>query len=155
METLIKGSLKINCNWSHSVDIQKRNSFFRGKLIPCWMFCWKHGIYFYLSHGETARLNHVPSLWQRDWQFRERFYGFSPLTKHGVFESDRGAFVQASLRNILSCFTALSEVKSYSLRNARCSERFSIQSQHDFVKMESTIKKKNKNKKDVTSNDHP
>jgi len=39
--------------------------------------------------------------------------------KHGILGSECAAFVQASLWHMLSCSAAFSEVKFYSLREAR------------------------------------
>ena len=65
----------------------------------------------------------------------------SRLLQSTVYLSlDYAAFVQASLWNIFSCLTAFSEVKSYSLTNARCSERFSIQSPGNFVRIKGMTK---------------
>ena len=64
------------------------------------------------------------------------------FSKHGILGSECATFVQASLWHMLSCSPAFSEVKFYSLREARCSAWFANQSPCNFVRIEGMTKRK-------------
>lgn len=109
------------------------------------VFFPKNSNYFLIAYwrGKRRNSNHCKFPWQRDWQLRERFYGFAPFFKAWyILGSESTAFVQASLWHMLSCSPAFSEVKFYSLREARRSAWFANQSPSNFVRIEGMTKRK-------------